>query len=188
MQQTAHAAPPQSLECLHVGLSLWSTQEPVAPTTVPGMCPSDTPWQHWRGSLFCPAPHQGVVFYQGIYGHCELSKTAASSLSFTGSSLVQSSPFHLKRNKAWKNPASSKPVDQQYLDSARDPHCRILPLCHPSSSSFSLLENPTAMKRKSFVCQGPCLHLTSIPGKNDDILIFLNLILIMLVIRILISN
>lgn len=36
-------------------MSLQSTQEPAALTTVPRICPCDTPWQHWRGSLLCPS-------------------------------------------------------------------------------------------------------------------------------------
>lgn len=179
---------PLTVPGLRVGLSLWSTQEPVfQPQCLE--CVPVTALGNTAGAHCSVLPHTKVWYFIKVFmGIVSWAKQQLPLCPLQAAPLFSALHFTSQETKPGKTQPSSKPVDQQYLDRARDPHCRMPSLCCPSSSSFSLLENPTAMKRKSFVCQGPCLHVTSIPGKNYDIWFFLNLILIMLFICILISK
>lgn len=175
MQQTAHSAP-------H---SPWTARRDVLQEHTGTCCSNHSAWNvsQWHplaalegltGLSFSEGsslPHTKVWYFIKVF--MGIVSWAKQQLLLCPLKAAPSfSPLHFtwQDTKPGKTQPSSKPVDQQHPESAADSHCRMLPLCCPSSSSFSLMENPTAMKRKSFVSKGP--HSTSTPGKNDDTLLF----------------
>lgn len=163
---------------LHIAIPFWSTWQPVALTALPELCSSNLVQSHQAWRIPCssssegrlPASHTGAVFYQGIYGHCEPRRTTSlfkgSSCIYTDLSIAHNKKQSLgKPSLAWNQLVSNIQMMGRY------PLQNTFP-CWPSSSSFSLLGNLTSVKRKSFVCEGPCPCLTKSPGKNDHTFVF----------------